>query len=903
MAIGIRVPINGDDNYNARIDVRYKPAGTSTWYPSLSLYRVRPETVATWVVPAVREFAGSVVDLRPGTTYDIELHIVDPDGLDSTVQVTSATRKAPPANPATPRTVNVKDNASLGAALGAAKAGDVIVLADGVYSGTLFFGGSGTATNPIILRGTSRDGTIIDGNNCWTCNAIEVYGSYVTIENLTIRNVQRAVRYQTAGTTGNVLRRTKITNVVMGVGSKASQTDSYIADNILEGLIAWPTTYGSDGSSHGGWDGISVNGDGHVIAHNQISGFADSMKNEGTGWRACDFIGNDILWTYDNAVELDEGSGNIRFAYNRMTNSYMPISIQPGFVGPFYVYRNVAVNNVSEQLKFHTVADIWPTPELNGIFVYNNTFVSPTTPLINWGWTNHHLTVQNNLFIGSPSSNWTMDWSAGLDDANFDYNGYFPDGYFNFAGQGNANLAAMQKNGRETHGKIVSGQVFANGMTGGTTYFNRLSPQDATLSNSSPALDAGVVVPGITSAYMGNAPDLGALERGCPLPSWGIRAVGTDESNEVLGCPAAASTTPTPTPIPTPTPTPAPTPTPTPTPDPTPSPTPTPTPATVNILGSGAPTNSVWYTDPPVELGVRFRSDVSGKVYGVRFYKNAAETGSHTGSLWSSTGQLLATGTFTGETASGWQQLTFTNPVTIAANTTYVVSYHTNTGFTASWYYFLNSGADSGPLHVLQDAAGNPSTVFVYGGGGVFPNGTWHSTNYWVDVAFTGDAVATSNTATLFGNAAPTTPLYRDPSVELGVKFRSDVAGKVTGVRFYKGAGDTGWHTGSLWSANGTLLATGTFTNETASGWQVLQFATPVSISANTTYVASYWTQSGFSLTQNAFYNAGVDNGPLHLLKNGVDGPNAVFKYGGGGIFPTDTYLASNYWVDIVFTY
>src|SRR5690349_20833205 len=58
MAIGVRVPVSGDDNYNARIDVRYKPAGTSTWYPSMSLHRVRPETVATWVVPASPEFAG-----------------------------------------------------------------------------------------------------------------------------------------------------------------------------------------------------------------------------------------------------------------------------------------------------------------------------------------------------------------------------------------------------------------------------------------------------------------------------------------------------------------------------------------------------------------------------------------------------------------------------------------------------------------------------------------------------------------------------------------------------------------------------------------------------------------------------------------------------------------------------
>ncbi len=335
---------------------------------------------------------------------------------------------------------------------------------------------------------------------------------------------------------------------------------------------------------------------------------------------------------------------------------------------------------------------------------------------------------------------------------------------------------------------------------------------------------------------------------------------------------------------------------------PTPTPAPTPVPMTSSIFGPNAPTNSVWYTDLPVELGMKFRSDVSGKVYGVRFYKNAGETGPHTGSLWTATGQLLATGTFIAESASGWQQLTFANPVTIAANTSYVVSYHTNAGFTASWYYFQNNGVDNGPLHTLKDGTDGATTVFAYGAGGVFPTGTWHSTNYWVDVAFEAN-VSTKQATLLATTVSPDVPFYRDSPVELGVKFRSDVAGQVKGVRFYKGLGDTGAHTGSLWSSTGQLLATGRFTGETASGWQVLNFATPVVISANTTYIASYWTQLGFPLTQSAFYNAGIDNAPLHLLKEGVDGSNSVYKYGPGGVFPTDSYKASNYFADVLFSY
>ena len=82
-------------------------------------------------------------------------------------------------------------------------------------------------------------------------------------------------------------------------------------------------------------------------------------------------------------------------------------------------------------------------------------------------------------------------------------------------------------------------------------------------------------------------------------------------------------------------------------------------------------------------------------------------------------------------------------------------------------------------------------------------------------------------------------------SVELGVKFRSETAGSILGIRFYKSAANIGTHIGSLWSINGNRLATATFSGETASGWQQVNFATPVAIQANAVYVASYFTPSG----------------------------------------------------------
>ena len=138
-------------------------------------------------------------------------------------------------------------------------------------------------------------------------------------------------------------------------------------------------------------------------------------------------------------------------------------------------------------------------------------------------------------------------------------------------------------------------------------------------------------------------------------------------------------------------------------------------------------------------------------------------------------------------------------------------------------------------------------------------------------------------------------------AVDLGVKFHSDVAGSITGIRFYKGPSNTGTHVGYLWTASGTLLATATFTNETASGWQQVNFPNPVAITANTVYVASYYAPSGgYAVDDNYFATAGYDNAPLHALKDGVSGGDGVYVYGSSGTFPTGSYQSDNYWVDVV---
>ncbi len=168
-----------------------------------------------------------------------------------------------------------------------------------------------------------------------------------------------------------------------------------------------------------------------------------------------------------------------------------------------------------------------------------------------------------------------------------------------------------------------------------------------------------------------------------------------------------------------------------------------------------------------------------------------------------------------------------------------------------------------------------------------------------------GNALATNATWTFTTAAAPPPPPNcpctiwtpttvpgkiddGDPnSVELGTRFRSDVAGFITGARFYKGSLNTGTHIAKLWTNAGVLLGSATFAGETASGWQETAFTTPIAIAANTTYMISYHANNGhYSSQASLFATAGVDRAPLHALRDGVDGANGVYQYGASA-FPT----------------
>ncbi|MFV2124086.1 DUF4082 domain-containing protein [Micromonospora sp. LOL_013] len=362
--------------------------------------------------------------------------------------------------------------------------------------------------------------------------------------------------------------------------------------------------------------------------------------------------------------------------------------------------------------------------------------------------------------------------------------------------------------------------------------------------------------------------------------------------------------------------------------------------------------SSVGESDP-VEVGVKFTPSVDGEVVGMRFYRGPGNTGSQVGRLWPvGGGAPLAEVTFPEGGGTGWQAAAFAEPVAVSAGTTYVLSYYAPNGNYAFNAGFFGSGYSRGQL----SAPAGDNGVYRYGSGGGFPTGTYNSANYWVDPMYvpgagdpdpdptptpttspspagpspspsTGPSPTAEPTPTGSPSPSPeSTPSPEptpspDPSVppvsifgpedvpaavnwadedavEVGVRFRSDVAGQVTGVRFYKGPANTGTHRGSLWTADGVRLATAVFTDETESGWQTVTFDQPVPIVADTTYVASYHTSVGqYAVTANQFAETELDRSPLHVLVGG-----GVYHYDPyGWVFPGHS-VNHNYWVDVVFT-
>lgn len=164
--------------------------------------------------------------------------------------------------------------------------------------------------------------------------------------------------------------------------------------------------------------------------------------------------------------------------------------------------------------------------------------------------------------------------------------------------------------------------------------------------------------------------------------------------------------------------------------------------------------------------------------------------------------------------------------------------------------------------------------------------------------AIPADAAATSG---LWTTEAPLVRDYVDgQSINLGMKFKANKPGAVTGIKFYKGTKNIGAHTGALWSSTGVKMAAVTFSNESPSGWQTAALPAPVALAVGQTYTVSYKSPLGvFSRDAGYFTGRTIDSADGALST--VAGNTGSYRYGSGDAFPTSSRGDANYWVDVAF--
>ena len=166
------------------------------------------------------------------------------------------------------------------------------------------------------------------------------------------------------------------------------------------------------------------------------------------------------------------------------------------------------------------------------------------------------------------------------------------------------------------------------------------------------------------------------------------------------------------------------------------------------------------------------------------------------------------------------------------------------------------------------------------------------------------------------GDTPGTPQVTTTTAAEVGVKFRTEKAGFITAVRFYKGADNAGPHEARLWKAisdgstyttssttmTGTLLANGTVTSGASSGWQEVVFAAPVPVQAHTLYFATYYAPFGrYAADVGYFRDREIVNSPLRLPSQGSIDGNGFIRAGSPGLPQPSPQGDTNYWVDVVF--
>lgn len=532
-SLGFEWNIEGDSNHNATVSVRYRKRGACRFERAYDL--LRNDYAYRWHVDPptdpVNNFAGSLMFLTPGTTYEVVLELSDPDGGRATRIVEIATRPVP-TKPTGGRTWHVVPGSGggdgsegspfegIGAADAAVQPGDIVLLHAGNYSGTHALTSSGEAGNRIVWQ-PAGDGDV-------TIGAVDVRASHLWLDGLTFEPDGQDIALDVDGATTNVVvTQCRFTGYLHAIHLNRDASGWIITDNTIVGNKAEGVGLGSSGDYTG--EGVELRfSSGHVVAYNRISRTADGV---GAGLRNNDVYGNDIFDTSDDGIEPDHGRANIRVWGNRIHDvAAYSISFQPQELGPWYFIRNQMAGAGHGVFKWiyqdrfvfihNTVVRGVPKAQyLMKSVSRNNLYVPPAGGPV-WTSTDAH---KENEF--RPPPQWEPSWNTDVDHDGFDWG----DATTAFTWRDNSESypdldSFSEAVGIEEHGVCVDKNVIFEDFFAGSRPVPR---RMLTLNPGTNAVDTGGVLPNLADVYAGEAPDLGAYEVGRPPPHYGPRTGDT----------------------------------------------------------------------------------------------------------------------------------------------------------------------------------------------------------------------------------------------------------------------------------------------------------------------------------------------------------------------------------------
>lgn len=601
ICLGFEWRVSGDNNKNASVGVEYRKAGNDAWKPYVGLYRTggggakrgyalghkqvkNKQQPPKYQIP--KAFCGSIMDLEPGTEYQVRMTMSDPDGVEGeAVRVVKQKTRPEPMpfeggevrhvypekyegekeenyylsimhavnghhpwcdcfqtvhpNPAPPGTIIKVHGGTYKASRGSYR--------QSIGSGSLWQHGThvlvadGEPGKPIAIVAAGDGEVIFDADGA--DNLFNVMGAdYLYFEGLTIKNTRVAFHggFQgVIGCKGLTVKNCTFENIDYGILAQDGRSeDFYIADNRFIGGPIGPNEYGAYA--------VNLSGQGHVVCYNytenfwdHINVFTNALADPALGQqaRSIDFYNNDMRLAHDNFIETDGGMTNIRVLRNRIFHSPFsgwawPLSLQPVYQGPAYFVRNIVYNTSGGQTTFKNLG--------SGLVAWHNT----ATATIGVGGPG--VDMRNNAFlpiatlpdgVSEKKKPYTLSLGPIRDEHILDYNAYLRGdfGYkpykFNVRrneSQPMETLAELGKAiGAEEHGiELKDYSVFEDVPVPGYVYDWRAKENpsmddliasdalDFTPSEDSPLIDAGVVIPGINDDYTGDAPDIGAIEKG-----------------------------------------------------------------------------------------------------------------------------------------------------------------------------------------------------------------------------------------------------------------------------------------------------------------------------------------------------------------------------------------------------